>query len=125
MAVSCWLLAIGCLLVNEKQLNETTKRIRTMTGVGLENLKGLATEIDELREQAEKKLARLLNLYQYEEDINAREAHSMLIKASESMKDVTWNLGRAVTQIQSAYKYETELNAFYDGLLNKLHNDNR
>ena len=94
-----------------------------MTKQGLENLKELATEVDELREQAEKKLTRLLNLYQYEEDINAREAHSMLIKASESMKDVSWNLGRAVTQIQSAYKYETELNAFYDGLLNKLHND--
>lgn len=96
-----------------------------MTAEGLEKLKELATEVDELREQAEKKLTRLLNLYQYEEDINAREAHSMLINASESMKDVTWNLGRAVTQIQSAYKYETELNAFYDGLLNKLHNDNR
>ena len=94
-----------------------------MTKQGLENLKELATEVDELREQAEKKLTRLLNLYQYEEDINAREAHSMLIKASESMKDVSWNLGRAVTQIQRAYKYETELNAFYDGLLNKLHND--
>lgn len=96
-----------------------------MTLGGFNDLKELATEIDELREQAEKKLTRLLNLYQYEEDINAREAHSMLIKASESMKDVTWNLGRAVTQIQSAYKYETELDAFYDGLLNKLHNDNR
>lgn len=90
-----------------------------MTLDGLNNLKGLATEIDELREQAEKKLTRLLNLYRYEEDINAREAHSMLIKASESMKDVTWNLGRAVTQLQSAYKAEEELNAFYDGLLNK------
>lgn len=96
-----------------------------MSEQGLNELKELATEVDELREQAEKKLTRLLNLYQYEEDINAREAHSMLIKASESMKDVTWNLGRAVTQIQSAYKYETKLNAFYDGLLNKLHNDNR
>lgn len=94
-----------------------------MTLDGLNNLKGLATEIDELREQAEKKLARLLNLYRYEEDINAREAHSMLIKASESMKDVTWNLGRAVTQLQSAYKAEEELNAFYNGLLNKRHND--
>lgn len=94
-----------------------------MTKQGLEELKELATEIDELREQAEKKLTRLLNLYRYEEDINAREAHSMLIKASESMKDVSWNLGRAVTQIQGAYKYETKLNAFYEGLLNKLHND--
>lgn len=90
-----------------------------MTKQGLTDLKELATEIDELREQTEKKLTRLLNLYQYEEDINAREAHSMLIKASESMKDVTWNLGRAVTQIQSAYKYEEELNAFYEGLLSK------
>lgn len=94
-----------------------------MTLDGLNNLKGLATEIDELREQATKKLTRLLNLYRYEEDINAREAHSMLIKASESMKDVTWNLGRAVTQLQSAYKAEEELNAFYYGLLNKRHND--
>ena len=96
-----------------------------MTLGGLNDLKELATEIDELREQAERKLTRLLNLYQYDEDINAREAHSMLIKASESMKDVTWHLGRAMTQIQSAYKYETELDAFYEGLLNKLHDDNR
>lgn len=94
-----------------------------MTLDGLNNLKGLATEIDELREQAEKKLTRLLNLYLYEEDINAREAHSMLIKASESMKDVTWSLGRAVTQIHSAYKAEEELNAFYEGLLRKQDND--
>ena len=95
-----------------------------MTKQGLTELKELATEIDELREQTEKKLTRLLNLYQYEEDINAREAHSMLIKASESMKDVTWNLGRAVKQIQSAYKYEEELNAFYEGLLSKAGKDN-
>lgn len=94
-----------------------------MTQDGLNNLKELATEIDELREQAEKKLTRLLNLYHYEEDINAREAHSMLIKASESMKDVSWSLGYAVTQLQSAYKAETELNAFYDGLLNKAGKD--
>lgn len=96
-----------------------------MTLYGLNELKELANEIDELREQTEKKLARLLNLYQYEEDINAREAHSMLIKASESMKDVTWNLGRAVTQIQSAYKYEEELNAFYEELSSRLHHDDR
>lgn len=93
-----------------------------MTPQGLNELKELANEVDELREQATKKLTRLLNLYR-EEDINAREAHSMLIKASESMKDVTWNLGRAVTQLQSAYKAEEELNAFYDGLLNKQDND--
>lgn len=90
-----------------------------MTPQGLNELKELATEVDELREQATKKLTRLLKLYQYEEDINAREAHSMLIKASESMKDVTWNIGRAVKQIQSAYKAEEELNAFYEGLLSK------
>ncbi|WP_417145744.1 hypothetical protein [Porphyromonas sp.] len=90
-----------------------------MTKQGLEKLKELATEVDKLREKADRKLTRLLNLYYYEEDINSREAHSMLTKASESMKDVTWNLGRAVEQIQSAYKYEEELNAFYDGLLKK------
>lgn len=94
-----------------------------MTLDGLNSLKELATEIAKLREKAEKKLTRLLILYQYDEDINAREAHSMLIKASESMKDVTWNLGRAVTQMQSAYKAEEELNAFYDGLLNKAGKD--
>lgn len=94
-----------------------------MTLDGMNELKELANEVDELREQATKKLKRLLNLYRYEEDINAREAHSMLIKASESMKDVTWNLGRAVTQIQSAYKAEEELNDFYEGLLNKQYND--
>lgn len=94
-----------------------------MTKQGLNDLKELANEIDELREQAERKLARLLNLYCYEEDINAREAHSMLVKASESMKDVTWNLGRAKEQIQNAYKAEEELNAFYEGLLRKPDND--
>lgn len=69
-------------------------------------------------------MTRLLNLYQYEEDINAREAHSMLIKASESMKDVSRDLGHAVTQLQSAYKAELELDTFYDGLLNKAGKDN-
>lgn len=94
-----------------------------MTKQGLEELKELATEIDELREQAEKKLTRLLNLYHYEEDINAREAHSMLIKAKESMADVIWKLGRATKEMQKAHEFEKALMDFYEGLLNKLHDD--
>ena len=94
-----------------------------MTKQGLNNLKGLATEIDELREQATKKLTRLLNLYQDEEDINAREAHEMLTKATVSLQKGAWRLGRAVTQLQSAYKAEKALEDFFDGLLNKRHND--
>ena len=94
-----------------------------MTKQGLEELKELATEIDELREQAEKKLTRLLNLYHYEEDINAREAHSMLIKAKESMADVIWKLGRATKEMQKAHEFEKDLMDFYEGLLNNLHDD--
>lgn len=85
----------------------------------------LATEVDELREKAEKKLARLLNLYQYEEDVEAREAHSMLIKAAESMRDVTWELGCATKEMQKAHKFEKALMDYYEELSSRLHNDDR
>lgn len=94
-----------------------------MTPQGLNELKGLETEVDELREQAEKKLVRLLNLYQYDEDVEAREAHSMLIKAKESMEDAIWKLGRATKEMQKACEFEKALMDFYEGLLNNLHDD--
>ena len=94
-----------------------------MTPQGLNELRELATEVDELREQVEKKLVRLLNLYQYEEDVEAREAHSMLIKAKESMTDVIWKIGRATKEMQKAHEFEKDLMDFYEGLLNNLHDD--
>lgn len=96
-----------------------------MAPQGLSELRELASEVDELREQAEKKLTQLLNLYQYEEDVEAREAHSMLIKAANSMKDVTWKLGRATEEMRKAHKFEKALMDYYEELSSRLRHDDR
>lgn len=94
-----------------------------MTKQGLNELKELATEIDELREQATKKLTELLNLFQYDEVMEAREAHESITKASASMQEVAWRLGLATEEIQSAYRQEKATVDFYEELLKKQDNE--
>ena len=49
----------------------------------------------------------------------------MLIKAAESMTDVTWKLGCATKEMQKAHKFEKALMDYYEELSSRLHNDNR
>lgn len=94
-----------------------------MTKQELEKLKELATEVDKLREKAERKLARLLNLYQEDEDVEDPEAHDSLTKAVEYLHQGAWRLGCAETKIREARKLEKARIDFYEGLLRKQDND--
>ena len=94
-----------------------------MTLDGLNNLKGLATEIDELREQAGKLMVRLVTLSLKDEDVENLGAHDSLNKATISLQKAAWRLWHAVTEIRDAHKFEKDLMDFYEGLRNKLGND--
>lgn len=96
-----------------------------MTPQGLNELKGLATDVEELQKRASGLMMRIINLYQDEDDVEDLGAHEMLTKATVSLQKTAWRLGRAVKEIQGGYKAEKALMDFYDGLLNKLHNDDR
>lgn len=79
-----------------------------MTKQGLKELKELETEIDELRDKAEGLRVRIKNIYREDEDIEAEEAFSMLVRASISMQFATENLDKATTEIQNAYRAEKD-----------------
>ncbi len=93
-----------------------------MTEQGLNELKELATEVEELREKAEKHKERIITIYQEDESIETDEAFSMLVRASVSMKSTTESLSGAGTEVQRAYDAEKELMDAY-GLLNDQDND--
>ena len=94
-----------------------------MTQDGLNELRELATEADELQRKADELDIRICNLYQYEEDVLDQDAYTMLTKASASMQEVALGLGRATEEIQKARKFEKALTDFYEGLLKKQDND--
>ena len=94
-----------------------------MTLQGLTNLKELATEVDELRDKAEKLKERITTIYREDESIETDEAFSMLVKASVSMKLITESLSDAVTEVQRAYDAEKELMDSCKELLNKEDHD--
>jgi hypothetical protein len=94
-----------------------------MTQDGLNELRELATEADELQRKADELDIRICNLYQYEEDVLDQDAYTMLTKASASMQKAAWRLGRAIEEMQRAYEYEKALMDYYEGLLNKQDND--
>lgn len=96
-----------------------------MTKQGLENLKELASEADELREQAGKLMVRLVTLYLKDEDVENLGAHDSLTKATVSLQKAAWRLGHAVTEIREGHKFEKALMDYYEELSSRLHNDNR
>lgn len=99
---------------------QTTK---TMTKQGLNDLKELSTEVDELRKKAGKLMVSLMELYHGDEEVEAREAFEELAKAAVSMQEIAWRLGYATEETQKAYKFEKAYMDYHEGLLNKLHND--
>lgn len=96
-----------------------------MTPQGLNGLKELASEVDELREQAGKLMVRLITLYLEDEDVENLGAHNSLTKATVSLQKAAWRLWHAVTEIRDAHKFEKDLMDFYEGLLDKLPDDDR
>lgn len=64
-----------------------------MTQDGLNELRELATEADELQRKADELDIRICNLYQYEEDVLDQDAYTMLTKATVSLQKAAWRLG--------------------------------
>ena len=100
-----------------------TQDNKTMAPQGLSELMELATEVDELRDRVGKLMVRLITLYQVEEDVENLGAHNSLTKATVSLQKAAWRLWHAVTEIRDGHEFEKALMDFYEGLLNKLHND--
>lgn len=94
-----------------------------MTPQGLNELKELASEVDELREKASGLMVRLITLYLKDEDVENLGAHNSLTQATVSLQKAAWRLWHAVTEIRDAHKFEKDLMDFYEGLRNKLHDD--
>lgn len=94
-----------------------------MTQEGLKELKKIATEVDELREKASGLMVHLTDLYQVEENLENIEAHDSLTKATVSLQKAAWRLGHAIEEMQRAYEYEKALMDYYEGLSNKLYDD--
>lgn len=83
----------------------------------------LATEVYKLREKTSELMKRLTDLYQVDEDVEDRGAHESLTKATVSLQKAAWRLAHAVTEIREGHKFEKALMDYYDGLLNKIHDD--
>ena len=94
-----------------------------MTQDGLNELRELATEADELRRKADELETRICNLYRYEEDVLERNAHIQLSSAGAAMKDAVPCITDALIGLQKAYDAEKELMKSYNALLNKQDND--
>lgn len=91
-----------------------------MTKQGLNELRELTSEVDELREKATRLMVSIIDFYEDEEDVESHEAYSSLRKTTTSMQEVAWNLERARSEMQKARKAESTLMNHYEGLINKL-----
>lgn len=89
-----------------------------MTPQGLNKLKGLAAEVEELISKADELDTRIRNFYGYEEDVLDWNAHMQLSHACAAMKDAVPCMNDALLWLQKAYDAEKALMDTYDGLLN-------
>lgn len=102
-----------------------------MAPQGLNELKELSTEADELKERAWCLTVRTVELQECDEDAETIGAHDLLTKATISLQKAVWQLGRAAAEMRSAYTAEKSLMDFcagllkYEELLNKQDNDDR
>ncbi len=94
-----------------------------MAPQGLDELKELASEVDELREKASRLMVRLVTLYLKDENVENLGAHDSLTKATGSLQKAAWRLWHAVTEIRDGHEFEKAQMDFYDGLLKKMHHD--
>lgn len=94
-----------------------------MTPQGLNELKGLESEVKELRDRAEDFMVYITDLSKYYEKVKNLEAYGRLAKATASLQISEWQLGRAVKEIRKAHELEKAQMDFFKELQNKLHND--
>lgn len=88
----------------------------TMTKQGLNELRELATEVDELRYKTVELLKRTLIIYLDEEEVENLGAHNCLTKATVSLQKGAWRLGHAVTEIRKAHELEKNQMDFFEEL---------
>lgn len=91
-----------------------------MTKQGLNDLKELANEIDELIRKADELEMRIRNLYGDEKDVSGWDTHIQLSYAGAAMKDAVPCMKDALLKLQKAYKAEKECMGFYDGITKKI-----
>lgn len=89
---------------------------------GLEKLKEIRMEIENIRDQANCLMTDLYELYTMEEDVEDRDAHTMLTNAVSAMAGVVRDADRAIAETQGAYKSEKALMDFYEELLSNINN---
>lgn len=89
---------------------------------GLDKLKDIKMEIENIRDKAYSLMTDLHELYTMEEDVEDRDAHTMLTNAVSAMAGVVRDADRAIAETQGAYDAEKELMDFYEGLLSKVDN---
>lgn len=92
-----------------------------MTPQAQNELRELATEVDELRYKAVGLLKRTLIIYLDEEEVENLGTHDSLTKATMSLQRGAWQLGRAGAEMQEAHKLEKAQMDFIDGVKNKIH----
>ena len=93
-----------------------------MAPTGLEKLKEIRMEIENIRDQANCLMTDLYELYTMEEDVEDRDAHTMLTNAVSAMAGVVRDADRAIAETQGAYKSEKALMDFYEELLSNINN---
>lgn len=89
---------------------------------GLEKLKDLMMEMENIRDKAYSLMTDLHELYTMEEDVEDRDAHTMLTNAVSAMAGVVRDADRAIAETQGAYKSEKALMDFYEELLSNVNN---
>lgn len=81
-----------------------------MTKGGLEKLKEIMMEIENIRDKAYSLMIDTHRLYTMEEDVEDRDAHMMLKSAVNEICGVVFGADRAISKMQGAYKSEKALN---------------
>lgn len=77
-----------------------------MTKQGLNELKELATEVEELRDKAVELMTRLQNLYRYEADALKLDAYMRLSYAGSALKDAVPCIKDSLLGLQRVYNAE-------------------
>jgi len=95
---------------------------KIMAPDGLDKLKDIKMEIENIRDKAYSLMTDLHELYTMEEDVEDRDAHTMLTNAVSAMAGVVRDADRAIAETQGAYKSEKALMDFYEELLSKVDN---
>lgn len=94
-----------------------------MAPSGLEKLKEIRMEIENLRNKAFLLMADIHELCTIKGDVEDRSVHKMLTNGVSAMEWIVRAADRAIAEMQGAYKSEKALMGIYDELLSNDNND--